>query len=81
VTAYPRIASSTDTLGVGPAAGTTLTSATGEWQLPSMPGGDYVVTFNPQAPQDTQYRGVWTVATAHATSHEGSWYIMLPPKN
>ena len=81
VTAYPRLVSSTDTLGVGPAAGTTLTSATGEWQLPSMPGGEYVVTFNPQAPQDTQYRGVWTVATAHANSHESPWYIMLPPKN
>jgi hypothetical protein len=81
VTAYPRIVSSTDTLGVGPAAGTTLTSATGEWQLPTMPGGEYVVTFNPQAPQDTQYRGAWTVATVHAYSHESPWYIMLPPKN
>lgn len=80
VTAYPRLVSSTDTLGVGPAAGTTLTSSAGEWQLPTMPGGEYVVTFNPQAPQDTQYRGVWTVATAHAQSHEGPWHIMLPPK-
>jgi hypothetical protein len=81
VTAYPRIESRTDTLGVGPAAGEALTDANGEFTLPTMPGGDYVVTFNPQAPEDTQYHGGWTVTTIHERSHEVPWYIMLPKKN
>jgi len=81
VTAYPRIESRTDTLGTGPAAGSVLTDANGEFTMPTIPGGEYIVTFNPQAPEDTQYRGVFTVATVHATSHEYPWFIMLPKKN
>ena len=81
VTAYPRIESRTDTLGTGPAAGSVLTDANGEFTMPTIPGGEYIVTFNPQAPEDTQYRGVFTVATIHADSHESPWFIMLPRKN
>jgi hypothetical protein len=81
VTAYPRIESRADTLGTGPAAASVLTDANGEFTMPTIPGGEYIVTFNPQAPEDTQYRGVFTVATIHENSHEFPWFIMLPKKN
>jgi hypothetical protein len=80
VTAYPRIESRTDTLGTGPAAGSVLTDANGEFTMPTMPGGEYIVTFNPQAPEDSQYRGGWTVTTVHERSQESPWFIMLPKK-
>ncbi len=78
VTAYPRVVSSTDTVGVGPLQAQVVTNAQGEFQLPTMPAGEYVVTFNP--PSDSRYRGGWTIATASSTSNQGAWWIMLPAR-
>jgi hypothetical protein len=78
VTAYPRLRSSTDTLGVGAPTASVLTNSSGEFQLPTMPGGEYVVTFNP--PTGSKYRGGWTVATAFAESNAHAWWIMLAVK-
>jgi hypothetical protein len=77
VTAYPRTESTTDTLGVGPAAASVLTDATGAFQMPTLPGGEYVITFNPQAPEDTKYRGAWSIATIHDHSNDYPWLILL----
>lgn len=78
VTAYPRVQSSTDTLGVGPTAGSVLTNASGVFQLPTLPGGQYIVTFNP--PDGSTYRGVWTTAFAHPHSGDSPWFIFLAAK-
>ena len=75
VTAYSRAQSPTDTLGVGPAIASVLTSASGAFQLPTLPGGQYIVTFNP--PEGSPFRGVWTIAFAHPHSGDSSWFIFL----
>jgi hypothetical protein len=77
VTAYPRLRSGTDTLGVGPMAAQVETDAKGEFQLPVLPGGEYVITFNPPPSQAATYGGVWTVTTIHSMSHEFPWWIVL----
>lgn len=79
VTAYPRLpSSSADSLGVGPAAASVLTDANGEFQLPTLPGGEYVVTFVP--PESSIYRGVYATATAHSQSNTYPWWVVLPKK-
>jgi len=81
VTAYPRLEKSgTDTLGVGPAAASVLTNQNGEFQMPELPGGEYIVTFNPQAPDDLKYKGAWSIATIHSHSNDYAWWIMLMKK-
>lgn len=80
VTAYPRVESRTDTLGVGPAAASVLTDANGAFQMPDLAGGEYIVTFNPQAPDDTKYNGAWSIATIYDRSDEYPWWIMLMKK-
>ena len=80
VTAYPRVQSRTDTLGVGPAAASVLTDQNGAFQVPELPGGEYVVTFNPQSPDDLKYTGAWSIATIHSRSNDYPWWIMLMKK-
>jgi hypothetical protein len=77
VTAYPRIRSTTDTLGVGPVAAQVLTNERGEFQLPTLPGGEYIITFNPPPSQNATYGGVWAVSTIHQNSHVHPWWIIL----
>lgn len=76
VRAYTRVATATD--GVGPLAATVTTDAAGLFQLPVMPGGEYIVSFTP--PSASRYRGAWTLATASTTSNQYPWWIMVPPK-
>lgn len=78
VTAFRRVPTASDTLGLGPEQASVITNAEGEFQLPTMPGGEYIVTFVPHP--SSKYRGVWTVATAHESSGEFPWWIMLPVK-
>jgi hypothetical protein len=78
VTAYLRISMSTDSIGLGTIVASTVSDANGEWQLPTMPGDEYIVTFVP--PEGSKYRGVWTIATAHQNSNQQAWFIMLPVK-
>jgi hypothetical protein len=78
VTAYVRISVSTDSIGTGTVAGSTLTDANGDWQLPTLPGDEYIVTFVP--PEGSKYRGVWAIATAHSGSNQSPWFIMLAVK-
>jgi hypothetical protein len=77
VTAYPRL--STEPIpDVGPAAASVVTGADGKFQLPTLPGGEYVVTFNP--PASSIYAGVWVTATAFDGSSEWPWWVVLPKK-
>lgn len=77
VTAYPRLVQGTDTAGVGPVAAQVITDADGKFTLPTLPGGEYVITFNPPASLANTYGGVWTVGTIHDKSHELPWWVTL----
>jgi hypothetical protein len=70
---------SSDTLGIGPAAATVVTGSDGLFQLPMLPAGEYVITFNP--PEGSIYGGVWTTGPIHDKSHEHPWWIVLWKKN
>ena len=51
------------------------TGVDGKFAFPTLPGGDYVVTVTP--PANSIYGGVWVTATAHSTSHEFPWWVVL----
>jgi hypothetical protein len=53
-------------------------NAQGEWQLPTLAAGHYVVTFTP--PANSGYQGVWVTATPNSHSHEWPWWVTLPKK-
>ena len=72
------MSTSLDSIGVGTVVANIVTDANGDWQLPTMSGGEYVVTFVP--PDGSKYRGVWAVAIAHSGSNQQAWFIMLPVK-
>lgn len=77
VTAYPRVRSTIDTAGAGPMAAQVIANANGEFQLPTLPGGEYIVTFNPPASLAATYGGVWVTATIHENSHQFAWWVTL----
>lgn len=80
VVAYPRVApTAQDTIGIGPAAATVVTGADGTFQLPTVPGGEYIVTFTP--PDGSIFGGVWVSGPIHDKSHEWPWWIVLWKKS
>jgi hypothetical protein len=60
---------------LGPAAATVTTGADGKFELPTLAGGTYVVTFNP--PASSIYGGVWVTAATSATSNDWPWWVIL----
>jgi hypothetical protein len=78
VTAYPRVPSSTEPYAVGPAAAAVTTDANGEFVLPTLPGGEYAVTFT--LPASSKYVAGWTVGVAYSQSGDHPWWIMLAAK-
>jgi hypothetical protein len=81
VTAYPRVRSTLDTAGAGPMAAQVIADANGQFQLPTLPGGEYIVTFNPPVALSATYGGVWVTATIHENSHVFPWWVTLWKKN
>ena len=75
VTAYER-AETSEGVGAGRQVATVLTNALGFFHLPTLPGGEYVVTFVP--PASSPYHGGWTTAGAWQQSGDHPWHIMLP---
>ena len=75
VTAYVR-AESAEGVVAGRQMAMVLTDAQGIFRLPTLPGGEYVVTFVP--PATSPYRGGWTTAGAWQQSGDHPWHIMLP---
>jgi hypothetical protein len=59
----------------GPEEGAVITDANGRFQLPLLAGGEYIVTVTPRA--GSIYGGVWSAATAHATSNDHPWWVVL----
>lgn len=76
LTAYPIITSGVASGTLGAAAAEIWTGADGRFTLPPLAGGPYVVTVTP--PAGSPYQGVFVTATAHATSHEHPWWVVLP---
>jgi len=74
VDAYARLADG----AAGALTASVVSNAQGEWQLPTLPAGHYVVTFTP--PANSQYQGVWVTATPNSHSHEWPWWVTLPKK-
>ena len=77
VTAYPAELTDREPK-LGPAKASVVTNADGEFTLPTLPGGLYVVTFTP--PAGASYDSGWTLATAHPGSGDRPWIIMLRAK-
>jgi len=63
---------------VGELAATMITNANGEFQSPTLEGGEYLITFVP--PAAGIYRGVYVTTTIHAGSSSGNWWVVLPRK-
>jgi hypothetical protein len=78
VTAYELISSNGGVPNVGPEVASVVTGSDGTFQFPELPGGEYVVTFEP--PQNSIYRGVWVTAIVHSGSGDLPWWIVLQKK-
>lgn len=77
VTAFVRAEASGEVVA-GRQVATVLTDAQGFFRLPTLPAGEYVVTFVP--PSTSPYRGGWTIAEAWQQSGDSPWFIMLQRK-
>lgn len=64
----------------GALVGSAQTDANGMFQMPELPGGNYIVTIAPQPPDDATWIGGWTLTTVNAESNRYPWWIFLPRK-
>jgi hypothetical protein len=63
---------------MGPPAAEVFTNANGEFQLPELTAGHYVVTFTP--PANSKYAGVWVTGTISGKTKDYPWWVTLPNK-
>lgn len=75
IAAFPVVSGTVSNPVLGAEAAAATTDAAGRFTLPTLPGGEYVVTITPL--ESGPYGGVWVRATAHAGSHEHPWWIVL----
>jgi hypothetical protein len=73
VTAYVNDPSNSS--GHGAEVANVVTDANGEFALPKLPFGTYLVTFEPPAPLG--YRGAYVVATSDEQTGRAPWWIFL----
>ena len=76
VTVYPYLGWNGNEPRLGDVVATMTTNASGEFQSPTLPGGEYLITFVP--PAGSIYRGVYVTTTIHAGSSNGNWWVVLP---
>lgn len=77
VTIYQR-QSGVDTVAVGDAKGTVTTGADGKFTLPTLPAGEYVVTFVP--PSNSGYYGAYAFGPLRENSSDFPWWVVLAKK-
>jgi hypothetical protein len=75
VAAFPFLGMDGSTPQLGPEEAAVFTDLDGRFQLPLLVGGEYVVTFTPGP--GSNYGGVWSTATAHASSNAHPWWVVL----
>jgi hypothetical protein len=78
VTIFERKAGTGDTVAVGDAKGTVTTGTDGKFQLPTLPAGEYVVTFVP--PSGSPYHGAYAFGPLRQNSGEYPWWVVLAKK-
>lgn len=75
VAAYPVTGGTEANPTLGALAANVTTGADGKFQLPTLAGGTYVVTFTP--PANSIYGGVWVTSATSATSNDWPWWVIL----
>jgi hypothetical protein len=79
VTIYERKQSGgADTVAVGNAKGSVTTGADGKFTLPTLPAGEYVVTFVP--PSNSPYHGAYAFGPLRENSSDYPWWVVLAKK-
>lgn len=78
VTIYTRKAGTGTAVETGDVKGTVTTGADGLFTLPTLPSGEYVVTF--VLPRNSIYYGVWVHGELHENSAMYPWWIVLQKK-
>jgi hypothetical protein len=78
VTIYQRKMDGADTVAVGDAKGSVTTGTDGKFTLPTLPAGEYVVTFVP--PASSGYHGAYAFGPLRENSSEYPWWVVLAKK-
>ena len=78
VTIYERKPVAGDTVAVGDAKGSVTTGADGKFTLPTLPAGEYVVTFVP--PANSPYHGSYAFGPLNEKSSTYPWWVVLAKK-
>ena len=78
VTIYQRKTDGADTAAVGDAKGSVTTGADGKFTLPTLPAGEYVVTFVP--PSSSGHHGAYAFGPLRENSHLYPWWVVLAKK-
>lgn len=78
VSIYPRLADVNGQVTPGTLAGSVTTDAAGLFQLPTLPAGEYVVTFVP--PSTSEYKGTYSIGSLRSNSNNYPWWVRLPKK-
>jgi hypothetical protein len=78
VTIYEMTMTGADSGAAGTPKGSVTTGADGKFTLPTLPAGDYVVTFVP--PANSGYHGSYAFGPLRANSSDYPWWVVLAKK-
>jgi hypothetical protein len=78
VTIYEQRIGGADTVTVGDAKGSVTTGADGMFTLPTLPAGEYVVTFVP--PANSGFYGAYAFGPLRENSSDFPWWVVLAKK-
>ena len=78
VTIYERKTDTADSVSVGEPRGSVTTGADGEFTLPMLPAGSYVVTLVP--PANSGFYGAYAFGPLRENSSEYPWRVVLAKK-